>query len=694
MNAITVNYAEVDENHFPVSFGLAFSNKLNSEIIYNSEIVEIANTNYSILKGRDIGTTDIIVSSDSKNSRFVEQFTSGSSSWIPHRIPNVAQYSYIRYNNDDGYYYKMVENDEGKPEYKQYAPYAHLTDVINNDGVPYCEATIESPVELYASVENNTGKIKATINGNPVEVASISSTLKVQLENANEDSYNELTVSDPEYSIGDDFNSNSLEWTRDGRSVTPWHSGNKIVKAIETITDRIHQFKLLAGNNIAKIFRKRADYKVTFNFTNASFETLGIFCNAKEDSRYDYGTRTLTIPNVKYGRTSLQYSDFFTGSITGSNFNPEGLLSSSPFKGNSSNANVNIAANEVTDLVTFTGWIGDSLTTQTFTFPHNYINPTVDYTLDDINYTNINGFDIKENSSETSLLTWDSNNLLKRHRQVYHGKWVRTAGSTGSFESNCSQTIDKTIVDDSISIPSSANEYITIDGVQRYSVKEDYVYSPKNYEAKSFNVAAHYNSIPSVITDISDPVSKDKVIFYKDKYYVATDDMKALVKELTGVDTIVATSLIVYKPKADLYTEIDLNGLLNSGATYTASPEYESEWNESVKKTDIYIRGECSIKIETMLSTDQTLFNDYIDPKQTEQTEVELIFNGNTYPISRVGITIACIDNYSTVSYDIYLNSIIVKWGQNEGGTVTLNNSVLLKQGSLNKLNSTKLIFA
>ena len=195
MNAITINYAEVDENHLPVSFGLAFSNKLNSEIIYNSEIVEIANTNYSILKGRDIGTTDIIVSADSKNSRLVEQFTPGPSSWIPHRIPNVAQYSYIRYNNDNGYYYKMVENDEGKPEYKQYAPYAHLTDVINNDGVPYCEATIESPVELHASVENNTSKIKATVNGNPVEIASIGSTLKLQLEKSNEDSYEELTVS-------------------------------------------------------------------------------------------------------------------------------------------------------------------------------------------------------------------------------------------------------------------------------------------------------------------------------------------------------------------------------------------------------------------------------------------------------------------------------------------------------------------
>ena len=555
MNAITVNYAEVGDDHFPKSFGLVRNIDLNNQTVYNSSITKITGTNYSILKGRDIGTTDIIVSSDSKNSRLVEQFTSGSSSWILHRIPNVAQYSYIRYNNDDGYYYKMVENDEGKPEYKQYAPYAHLTNVINNDGVPYCEATIESPVELHASVENNTGKIKATVNGNSVEVASIGSTLKVQLENANEDSYNELTVSDPEYSIGDDFNSDNIEWTRDGRSVTPWHSGNKIVKAIETITDRIHQFKMLAGNNIAKIFRKRADYKITFNFTNASFETLGIFCNAKEDSRYDYGTRTLTIPNVKYGRTSLQYSDFFTGSIAGSNFSPSGLVSSSPFKGNSSNANVNIAnANTVTDQITFTGWTGDSLKTQTFPFSHDYINPTVNYTLDGINYTNISGFDIKENGSETSLLTWNSDNILVRHRQVYHGKWVRTAGSTGSFESNCSQTIDETIVDDSISIPKSVNEYITIDGVQRYSVKEDYVYSPKNYEAKSFSAVAHYNGIPSVITDISSPVSADKVILYKDVYYVANENMKALVKELTDMDTTVATSVDVYESEFALKT--------------------------------------------------------------------------------------------------------------------------------------------
>lgn len=690
MNAITVNYAEVDENHFPVSFGLAFSNKLNSEIIYNSEIVEIANTNYSILKGRDIGTTDVIVSSDSKNSRLVEQFTSGSSSWIPHRIPNVAQYSYIRYNNDDGYYYKMVENDEGKPEYKQYAPYAHLTDVINNDGVPYCEATIESPVELHASVENNTGKIKATVNGNPVEIASIGSTLKVQLEKANDDSYEELTVSDPEYSIGDDFNSDTIEWTRDGRSVTPWHSGNKIVKAIETITDRIHQFKLLAGNNIAKIFRKRADYKVTFNFTNASFETLGIFCNAKEDSRYDYGTRTLTIPNVKYGRTSLQYSDFFTGSITDSNFNPNGLVSSNPFKGNSSNANVNIAANTVTDQVTFTGWIEDSLTTQTVSFPHGYINPTVDYTLDGINYTNINGFDIKENGSETSLLTWDSNNILKRHRQVYHGKWVRTAGSTGSFESNCSQTIDGTIVDDSISIPKSVNEYITIDGVQRYSVKEDYVYSPKNYEAKSFSVAAHYNGIPSVITDISEPASDNQVILYRNKYYVANEDMKALVKELTDVDTTVATSVESYRSDIHLGTVIDFGGSIYENATYTVISG-DTNFNKPFKNTTIYINGSCSFKIEKILSGSGT-YDIYEDPAYL--LEVENVDNEDTYVISELHLVIDYADNYDVMNYTIYLDSIITKWGQVDGGEITFKNPPILDYGSLNKVPTTVTLFA
>ena len=113
MNAITVNYAEVGDDHIPVSFGLVRNSDLIGQTVYNSKITEINNT-YSILQGQDIGTKDIIVSSDTKTDRFLSAFTSGPTGWIQHRIPEPDKTTYIFYNSD-GYYYKMVENTDGKP---------------------------------------------------------------------------------------------------------------------------------------------------------------------------------------------------------------------------------------------------------------------------------------------------------------------------------------------------------------------------------------------------------------------------------------------------------------------------------------------------------------------------------------------------------------------------------------------------
>ena len=77
MNAITVNYAEVGDDHLPKSFGLVRNSDLDNQTVYNSNITEITGTNYSILQSRDIGTKDIIVSSNPKIDRLLSTFTPG-----------------------------------------------------------------------------------------------------------------------------------------------------------------------------------------------------------------------------------------------------------------------------------------------------------------------------------------------------------------------------------------------------------------------------------------------------------------------------------------------------------------------------------------------------------------------------------------------------------------------------------------
>ena len=230
MNAITVNYAEVGEDHIPVSFGFVRNSDLSGQTVYNSKITKINDT-YSILQGRDIGTKDIIVSSDTKTDRLLSAFTSGVTGWIQHRIPESDKTTYIFYNSD-GYYYKMVENTDGKPVQEKYAPYACLTNVKDNDGSkPYCEAEIETPVALSIA----DGKIKAIIGSEPVEIANTNAELTLRLENADDDNFTSQSVSESEYTIGNYFSLDGIAWTRDGKSVSAWLSDNKISKVSETI---------------------------------------------------------------------------------------------------------------------------------------------------------------------------------------------------------------------------------------------------------------------------------------------------------------------------------------------------------------------------------------------------------------------------------------------------------------------------
>ena len=417
MNAIIVNYAEVGDDHLPKSFGLVRNSDLAGQTVYNSKITEINNT-YSILQSRDIGTKDIIVSSNTKSDRPLSNFTSGSTSWINHRIPDSDSTAYIFYK-DDGYYYKMVEDENGRPVQAKYAPYAYLTNVKDNAGIqPYCEAEIETPVKLQ--IAGNS--IKAITDSGPVEIAGTSVELTLQLENADNNTFVSESVPGPEYLIGDYFNPENIEWTRDGKSVPSWLSGNKIVKSSETVIGNVHYVKVLTGNNIIKIFRKRSDITAKFNFTNheiQSFEDGGASSNGAEGSYMS--NNSLIIPRVKHGRPQINLLDFFNNAQA-SWFKPSATLNGPISEQTTFNINVEIPT--PTDTLIFTGWLNDHLVqNKSIAITHKRLPQT-------ITVSGINTNELKSITTKSDLLVHAGGNKFTRSGDFSSQTFTATAHYT------------------------------------------------------------------------------------------------------------------------------------------------------------------------------------------------------------------------------------------------------------------------
>ena len=418
MNAITVNYAEVGDDHLPKSFGFVRNSDLDNQTVYNSNITEIPGTNYSILQSRDIGTKDIIVSSNTKSDRPLSNFTSGSTSWINHRIPDSDSTAYIFYK-DDGYYYKMVEDENGRPMQIKYAPYAHLTNVKDNAGIqPYCEAEIETPVKLQ--IAGNS--IKAITDSGPVEIAGTSAKLTLQLENADNNNFVSEPVPGPEYLIGDYFNPENIEWTRDGKSVPSWLSGNKIVKSSETVIGNVHYVKVLTGNNTVKIFRKRSDITAMFNFTNPeiqSFEDGGASSNGAEGSYMS--TNNLIIPRVKHGRPQINLLDFFNNAQA-SWFSPSATLNGPISEQTTFNIDVKIPT--PTDTLIFTGWLnGHLVQNKSIDITHKRL-PQI------ITVSGINTNELKSITTKSDLLVHAGGNKFTRSGDFSSQTFTATAHYT------------------------------------------------------------------------------------------------------------------------------------------------------------------------------------------------------------------------------------------------------------------------
>ena len=418
MNAITVNYAEVGDDHLPRSFGLVRNIDLDNQTVYNSNITKITGTNYSILQSRDIGTKDIIVSSNTKIDRLLSTFTPGATGWIQHRIPDSDSTAYIFYK-DDGYYYKMVEDENGRPVQVKYAPYAYLTNVKDNASIqPYCEAEIETPVELQ--IAGNS--IKAITDSGPVEIAGTSAELTLQLENADNNNFVSEPVPGPEYLIGDYFNPENTEWTRDGKLVPSWLSGNKIVKSSETVVGNVHYVKVLTGNNTVKIFRKRSDITAKFNFTNPeiqSFEDGGVSSNGAEDS-YMSGN-SLIIPRVKHGRPQINLLDFFNNAQAGW-FSPSATLNGPISEQTTFNIGVKIPT--PTDTLIFTGWLDDHLVQEKqIKITHKRLPQT-------ITVSGINTNELKSITTKSDLLVHAGGNKFTRSGDFSSQTFTATAHYT------------------------------------------------------------------------------------------------------------------------------------------------------------------------------------------------------------------------------------------------------------------------
>ena len=628
MNAITVNYAEVGDDHLPKSFGLVRSSDLDNQTVYNSNTIKITGTNYSILQSRDIGTKDIIVSSDPKSSRLLN-FTSGPTSWINHRLPDSDLTVYIFYK-DDGYYYKMVEDENGRPVQAKYAPYAYLTNVKDNAGIqPYCEATIETPVPLQVSA----GSVKAVINSESVEIARTDYSLVIKLENADGTS-SSPTIGD-QYSIDTSiYDLNSLNWTRDGQKVTSWLlDDNKIVKSDISINGRTKTIKLLAGNNVVKIPRNKFKITVKFTFTGmSSFEWGGAYHNGFNDSTMS--GNTLTIPNVRQG-SSINLTTFYTDSET-SWFKPSSIIGSLPGLGTFS-VKVNIPTPSVTDTIKFTGWIDGKLE-QGKSIPCNHGILPQAYTIDKINTESLSSVDIKIGDKPTSLLSYISSTQFKRHRQITHIQ----QSSTGSTST--------TTIDDQKDPSTSSNSS---------GGKDIYIYTKDNNENKIFNVTAHYTKIPAVVS-VTNPsatavASNNQVVLFENTYYVADTNMKSLVESLVSGVTVTAQKEIVRNvawKTTILQTYYKMN-TTKGGTSVTYTPEFAEitisgirSQVTSVKSSDSNLTAQ--LTNQALSGTDISITIHYTVPDGYS------LLNTGHQPSLDVPSTIPATDWNKTVTYKFF----------------------------------------
>ena len=624
MNAITVNYAEVGDDYLPISFGFGSETSFAGKTVYNSTITKISGTSCIILQGQKLEPQNIIMSSSPAANRRLSDFTLGSTSWIEHIIPNTGKNitTYIFYKSSDGYYYKMVENDQGKPVQEKYAPYARIssaTDIKNK--YPYCEAKIETPVPLQVSA----GSVKAVINSESVEIARTDYSLVIKLENAN-GTFSSPTIGD-QYSIDINiYDLNNINWTRDGQKVTSWLlDNNKIVKSFMSTDGWTKTIKLLAGNNIVTIPRNKSTITVNFTFTNtamSSFEWGGAYHNGLENSTMS--NNTLTIKNVRQG-SSINLTTFYTDSET-EWFTP---LSIGPLPGSGTfNVKVNIPTPSATDKIKFTGWIDGKLEQEKIILCNHGILPDA-YTISNMNTENLSKVDITNEDTTviSGLLTYDqTSKQLKRHRQITQINKSNTGTRT-------------TTIDDSRNPGTTSTDI--------------YLYANNNNVPQTFNVTAHYTKIPAVVS-VTNPsatavASNNQVVLFENTYYVANGDIKTLVEKLVSDVTVIAKKEVI-KFEAKVWQTTVKQAYYKVTTTPTESPEpAKLTYNYTPKpEATITISGNGD-QISSVSSSDSNLtvgYTSLIDGTTLKITITYTVSNG--FSLSENG-TITTLNNTVSV---------------------------------------------
>ena len=586
MNAITVNYAEVGDDYLPISFGFGSETSFAGKTVYNSTITKISGTSCIILQGQKLEPQNIIMSSSLAEDGLLSSFKSGSTSWIEHIIPNTGKNTttYIFYRSSDGYYYKMVENDQGKPAQEKYASYARILSADNKNKYPYCEAKIETPVPL----EISNGKVNAIINSKPVQIAKMESSLVVKLENADGTS-NSQTITGNEYSIDTKmYNLEGINWTRDGQKVTSWLlDNNKIVKSSMSTNGWTKTIKLLAGNNIVTIPRNKSTITVNFTFTNTympSFEWGGAYHNGFNDSTTS--GNTLTIKNARQG-SSINLVTFYTDSKT-EWFTPLSI-SPSPESG-TFNVEVNIPTPSATDKIKFTGWIDGKLEQEkSIPCSHGILPET--YTINNMNTVNLSTVDIINESSTaiSGLLTYDrTSKQLKRHRQITQINKSNTGTRT-------------TTIDDSRNPGTTSTDI--------------YLYASNNNVSQTFNVTAHYTKIPAVVS-VTNPsatavASNNQVVLFENTYYVANGDIETLVKKLVSDVTVIAKKEVI-KSEAKVWQTTVKQAYYKVTTTPTESPEpIEPTYNYTLESNATITISGNGDEVSSVSSSDPNLTVSY-----------------------------------------------------------------------------------
>ena len=542
MNAITVNYAEIGDDRLPKSFGLAYTSHLTNggllvdgvSHIYSASVNEIAGTPYSLVQGRtfdydkDIIVTTALPASTSLNAlRGVKD-----QAWINFYQPTWDNDSFIwlNYKSGTGKFYTIIEKDNF-PEEKEIGYSVHVSQILENENGCYNQVALTTKAALSFTAAAD----KVTVKHGDLILFALNSTLKILKENANDDNFTTLSNG-----VADSFQVTEYEsyidpaatvWAHEGTEVTPGiglvSSSGVVKKYTKSDSGDQHLYQVLTGNNEAKFYRKRKDLIVNLTVTGdaSNLGSAGAYSNGNESSYFD--NNKLIIPNVKYGRTQIDIRNYFND-ITRVSFNPYII---NLYTGQQVNSTATITIGNITDVIMFTGFTSSgAVSQQRIEVSHGSLPKT--YTLADMNTSSLSSVYVAPCSD---YLKHEGSNRFKRQREVRKEYWE------WDFLPGWHKESDNTYIDNSTEPYDKYWKHNWLDENRHEKLSE----TNSNFTSQTFYVTAYYSGIPvSVPVTATSNVAvalANQVVSFRGTYYVKDPTMQTLVKNLTGVDTSVAS---------------------------------------------------------------------------------------------------------------------------------------------------------